>query len=266
MFSNALVRPDTEYNDHVGVEVEVEHRDPFGPLPNNISRIWEVTGDGSLRQNGAEYVMRSPKTIENAVKATRVLLREVKKNNEIIDNGRGGVHVHINVGDLTNKQLVNYIAIVHCLDDILTYNCGEYRRGNLFCLRMRQATNVVDMVERFVETESVRVFNTDSIRYASVNLKAIATYGSIEFRAMRSDGDEDNLEIWMRTLLHLKQVAKQIDNPTQVVYNLSNFGAENFVRELLGEFYEHYELYDGYEHDLIDAMQLCQGYAFAREW
>lgn len=266
MFSNALVRPESNYQDHVGVEVEVEHRSAIGGLPANISRIWDVVGDGSLRHNGAEYVMRRPKTIENAVKATRVLLRQVKKDNEILDYGRGGVHVHINVGDLTNKQLVNYIAIVHCLDDILTHNCGEYRRDNLFCLRVRQAPNVVDVVERFVNSEDYRVFNTDSIRYASVNLKAIATYGSIEFRAMRSDGDEDNLCTWMRTLLHLKQVAREIDNPGQVVYNLSNFGAETFVRELLGPFFDYYELYEGYENDLIDAMQLCQTYAFAREW
>lgn len=265
-FTEKLVRDGGQYQDHVGVEVELEHHEEVVDLPTPVRKFWRAEEDKSLRRNGVEYVFREPLLKEEAFKAIDMLGAHVDKTNKVYDVGRAGVHVHVNVGDLKVRELVNFLALAHVLDDLLVHWCGERRKGNLFCLRLRDAEFVTDAIVSALDNKDLDMFHTDRLRYASVNLKSIPQYGSVEFRSMRSDGDWEALKVWVGVLLRLKEVAKVIDNPIQIVSDCSMMSPENFVSHVLGEYSELFPRYPGFEDDVYHAIQRVQYYAYSQEW
>lgn len=265
-FTESLVKPSSNLADHVGVEVELEHESDVTPLPTKLQKLWRSEHDGSLRKNGIEYVFRNPLVFDKAVEAIDLLGSHVDSTNTVYDVGRAGVHVHVNVGDLKVRELVNFIALAHIMDDLLVNWCGERRKGNLFCLRLRDATTVVDKLAEALENEDLNILATDDLRYASVNLKSIPQYGSVEFRAMRSDGDWENLKLWVQVLLRLKEVARIIDNPTQIVSDCSMMSPTNFVDHVLGDLAGSFPKYLGFENDVYEATQRIQYYAYCKDW
>jgi len=80
----------------VGVEIEVEGNN----LPQYDLDGWRVEHDGSLRGESAEYVFGRPRYV-NEAKAFVDELCKTLEPCDIQDSGRGGIHVHVNIRDLT---------------------------------------------------------------------------------------------------------------------------------------------------------------------
>lgn len=261
-----LVGSDKAYANVVGVEVELEHKDAVRDLPNNLTGKWRHEHDGSLRVNGAEYVMRKPLPVDDAQKAVRLLGKHIDSYTKPVNQGRDGVHVHVNVGDLTVRQLTSFITLWHCVEPLVTNWCGEYRNGNLFCLRLQDAEYVADALTEALEREDLRRLNTDRIRYAAINLKAIPQYGSVEFRCMRSDGKWDDINKFIDLVVHLKEIARGVDSPVQLVADSSVMGGDAFVENILGEFNGMLPRYEGWQADVQYAIRRIQYYAYCKEW
>lgn len=261
-----LVGSNAEYKDVVGVEVELEHQDPFKDLPAKLRSVWRVEGDGSLRVNGAEYVFKKPLKPVAAKGAVSSLGEHIDSYTKPVNEGRDGVHVHINVGDLTVRQLTNFTTLWHMVESLVTNWCGKYRNGNLFCLRVQDAEYVVDVLTEALEAENLGLLHTDRIRYSALNLKALPQYGSLEFRCMRSDGNWEDINKFIDLLVHLKTLARAVDSPVQLVADSSMMGNEEFVEHILGEFNEMLPRYDGWGDDLFYSVRRIQYYAYSKEW
>src|SRR3546814_10984266 len=80
--------------------------------------------------------------------------------------------------------------------------------------------------------------HSDNLRYASMNVKALGDYGSLEFRAMRGTRDMDLIYSWAENLLHLREFAKQFDNPAEIADTFSMRGPSNFMGDALGGNYQ----------------------------
>ena len=265
-WTDTLVRPDTKYGDVVGIEIELEHQDDPTILPEQLDKGWRIEHDGSLRVNGLEYVLRRPMKLAVALSYTNLLGKHIDATNNVIDAGRAGIHVHINVGDLTIKQFINFVSLAHILDNLFANWCGEKRNGNLFCLKLSDASYVVEKIEQALQAETLDGLYDDDIRYSSVNLKSVVEYGSVEFRSLNSDGNWENISIFAKTLMRLKDVARRLDNPTMILRDFSMKGDNNFVEEILGEMAVHFPKYKGWEQDLIDNVRRVQWYAFGKDW
>ncbi len=262
-----LVGSNPELTNHFGVEVELEHKETPIPLKGALREMWSTVEDGSLKVNGKEYVLKRPMPVEDACKAVTKLGAYIDGYTEIINEGRAGVHVHVNVGDLSVRELVNLIALLHLVEPILVNWCGEMRKGNLFCLRLKDTSYVADLLAMALERENLRHLGTDAIRYAAINLKAIVTHGSLEVRCMRADGNWDDVITALHLLDHLKGLARQIDNPTAIVAGSSENGCEGFVRSIIpADMTDKLGLYVGWEEDCYEAIQNIQYYAYCREW
>lgn len=261
-----LVNSNKEYTDHIGVEIEVELDKPLQE-ENYTGAEWRVEHDGSLKGNGYEYVLRKPLPPAKAKKAVRDLLKRLKDAGyEVINNGRAGVHVHVNVGDLTVKQATNFTALTLTHEDLLANFCGEYRTGNLFCLRMRDAEYVIDKFTEALVREDLRILKTDAIRYAFLNFKALPQYGSLEFRGMRSDGDAEAICNWISLLCRLKEKSRNIDNPIQVVAEMSHREPEGFVADVMGDLAPLLPRYVGWEWEMLESIRRVQLFAYVKEW
>ncbi len=258
-----VLRIDSEYTDHQGIEIETEGRS----LPRVDTKVWKSEADGSLRGESYEYVLRRPIRFGEEKAALDELKAEwVEAGSRIKDSPNAGVHVHINCSDLTVTQLFNYISLYLVVEEILVSQCGPDRVGNLFCLRASDAEYLIDMLVESVRSQDLRILHTDDLRYASINVKALGDYGSVEFRAWRADGDLEAVGWWCRLLHHLKHMARQIDNPAQIVSDSSMMGSYGFYTTVLGPFAKDIEWSGSFDSAIKDSVRRVQQYAFLGDW
>ena len=235
----------------IGVEIEVEadglpHRD-------SVSAYWKVEADSSLRGESCEFVLKKPldlpevrvalENIENAYKSYGTSVR---------DTYRAGVHIHINVQDLTPRQLVNYVTLYYMLEEVLLSYCEKNRVGNHFCLRMVDASYLLEMLTRAIKEADLSILNTEDLRYASMNLTSLFKYGSVEFRALESTKNFNKIEVWAGVLKSLKDYAKTVKAPTDLLGQASEQGFEKWAKGVLKPYLTHFLPY-------IKDSSICEG-------
>lgn len=222
----------------IGFEIEVEGNNL--PSGSQLRPHWLVTRDGSLNESGLEYVLAGPRNYLGFCEALNVLAAAYKTNRSRVNNSvRAGVHVHINIQNLSVLQLFNYITLSILLEDILVEYCGNSRIGNLFCMRSSDASYLIKVIQDVVETGNLHLLQTEDIRYAFVNMSSIFRHGSLEFRSMRSTTDFFVLKIWTKCLLKLKNYSTKFENPTELIEHLSSMSYEKALTEILGKLTKH---------------------------
>lgn len=212
--------------DAVGVEIEVECND-IAALPP-IEKHWRMTVDGSLRGESFEAVLRKPMSVNKVQEAVLEIATAAKaKGFRVYDTGRAGVHVHLNMRDHTMCDVIKLLVLYCIFEESLTEVCGAFRTGNLFCLRFSDAEDVLDAARNAVETNMWTNLNHDMYRYSAVNLRPLFSFGSIEFRAMRSTLDEPTLMSWIKVLSNLRRVAvEDFATPQDIIQTFSEEGPQ----------------------------------------
>lgn len=246
----------------VGIEIEVE-----GERLPKLDKYWKNEQDGSLRgPENIEYVLDRPMSLKDARIALKYLSVQYNKNDAVIhDSVRAGVHVHINVQDLNIIELYNFMTLYIILEEVLVKHCGQYREGNLFCLRTCDADYLLAQLQNAATDKNFRALVTDQLRYASMNVKALGTYGSLEFRAMRGTRDLELIYNWAAVLLNLREVAKQYESPYKIIEGFSEGEARTFLTNALGVHAEDY-MCEGFERMLCDGMRRAQDVAYCVDW
>ncbi len=250
----------------VGIEIEMEGH---GLITHDIG-MWYSKEDGSLRgdedHNSREYVLRKPIARDRVKPVLRDLKeRLLDSGSEIVNSLRTGVHIHINIRHLTRLQLYNFIFTYYLFEDVLLEYAGEGREGNLFCLRARDAQGVLLFLDRAIKTSSLTELYTDEIRYAALNLKAIPTYGSLEFRSLSFAGDFKKIAIWTDLLLAIKDYAMGIKNPVSLISALSKQGGTSLAHEVFGNLIEHLPQ-EGMADKMLLSARLVQQLVYKNSW
>lgn len=247
----------------VGIEIEVEGKN----LPRQV-KGWNSEADGSLRgEENIEYVLSAPGTLDEAQQALNNLDKAYTDNKSVVDDTvRAGVHVHINAQHLTLVELFNFITIYLILEEPLTKFCGEYREGNLFCLRSCDAEYVLFALREAAQSRVFGGLVHDNLRYSSMNVKALGTYGSLEFRAMRGTRDLDLIMGWTKILYGLREAAKTFRVPSDVINSFSEGAYELFMVRTLGQYADLFMTMPGWEKMVKDGMRRAQTIAFATNW
>lgn len=246
----------------VGIEIEVEGK----RLPI-AERYWRNEVDGSLRgPETREYVLDEPSTLAVAKEALDYLDAQYNALDSVVhDSVRAGVHVHINVQHLNMIELYNFMTLYLVLEEVLVKWCGPHREGNLFCLRACDADFLLGQLQNAAESRQFRNLVTDQLRYASMNVKALGTYGSLEFRAMRGTRDLSLIYKWAEVLLNLREVAKGYDSPDKIIEGFSEGEAEGFLIHALGDNVKDF-MCEGYEDMLVSGMRRAQDIAYCVDW
>ena len=247
----------------LGIEIEVEGRG----LPQAVP-MWRREDDGSLRgEETAEYVFARPYTLAQSIEALNNLKGEyVKYDTRVDDSVRAGIHVHVNVQDLSIIELFNFITIYLVLEEVLVDHCGEGRQGNLFCLRAMDAGFLIAELRRAVAKRQFLALHRDELRYSSMNVKSLSTYGSLEFRAMRGTDDMGRILDWAKLLLGLREVAKTFNCPKAVIKGYSEAEASSFVARCLGEYADKFLADPEALRKVRAGMRRAQDVAYAVNW
>lgn len=199
----------TEYNiDNttlVGIEVEVE---------NIINRPdcagWRYKEDGSLRNNGAEYVS-FPMEAQYVPSALTFLNHSLSCSNEPKWTSRTSIHVHINVQDMSFKQIQAFVVLYLCFESILYAYAGNNRHKSIFCVPLSHAGYIKSLRNLFSEDDTttngfLNVFKCWH-KYTGFNLRPIHDFGTIEFRHLSGTDDVEYISKWVSLILCLKEAA-----------------------------------------------------------
>lgn len=247
----------------VGIEVEIEG----GPWPEGPIKNWVTHQDGSLR-NGIEYVIRQPVSADRVRASVQVLADGLAATNKVFSY-RTSVHVHINVQHLTTRQWVNFVTLFTILEKLLVNQVGPERAGNKFCLRMCDAEQPLDIIRNGVLLNRLRDHLNGDLKYASMNVRATRTHGTLEFRAMKGNLDVGFITDWVGILVRLRDEAIKAENPAVFVEQVSMLGAEEFVRRytpadspIMWRVLRDPEL----NNDIYEGVRLVQDIAYCTDW
>lgn len=130
---------------------------------------------------------------------------------------RCGIHVHMDVRDLSPNQLAGLVGY-YCLFEPAIYRwVGDSREFNNFCLPFYRASGSLEQAASVLTTlyqptgieNTVRTI-TGFHRYAGLNLKSIAERGSIEFRHLQTTTDLPRIVKWINIIFSLKAAAARV--------------------------------------------------------
>ena len=217
----------------VGIEVEAEFDDH---LTNSgmVGGFWRLEYDGSLRGfNPLEFVSRGSVGLHNWEQAVEAL-EDVISTNPFNYSYRAGIHVHVDVRNLTIAQLENFVTLYYMLEPQLLAFCGENRSGNLFCLGVSEAEYQKTRFIKAMIKEDLDYVCTDDIRYSALNFTSLEKYGSLEFRAMDTREGLQGLKEWVKMLHAIRDYAISSE-PRLLLEQFSMMGPYKFTETVLGE-------------------------------
>jgi hypothetical protein len=232
-----LMRTDGE----VGIEIEMEGKGLMRAQEWGVGKYrnewpWAFKADGSLRGESCEWVLLKP------VPRTRVnevlgMLWEAKEQvkAEFTPSRRCGVHIHMNVQQMTEQQVWNLLGTYIAFENILVRWAGEDREGNLFCLRATDAYELIDAFAQARQKQALHAVMNDGIRYASININSIARYGSVEFRSLGTPTDPQRISQWVRMLWCVRDASEEVKDLRDLLYRFSANDARELVLRVFGQ-------------------------------
>lgn len=252
-----------------GIEIECEGENLAVPVPD----VWRTVDDGSLRgefpHGRAEWVLSNPLSITDAAKAVADLAAYQAEHNAQLDfSFRTSVHVHMNVQNLTFDQYLNTVYTYLLLENVLVRYCGNERIGNRFCLRMQDAEGLGDLlVELFSKgPKMLGYFSKENAKYASINLAATTSYGSLEFRAMQGNLQVPYINTWVKALYNIREFAKSRKDPQDIHDFFVRTDPSEFMAAVLKDTYNHFS-YDDEVNEIRHAFSITLElpYAYSSE-
>lgn len=210
----------------IGIEVELER---ITGEWDDETEYWRMHEDGSLRNNGKEFVS-VPLARTQIAKALQEL------DSVIADMGEGnasasyrcGIHIHYNVGHMQVGHLVDCLLGLTMLEPVLFAVFAPERSQSVFCVpwnrSMRWAQNMAGLgTERGSDWAANDYFQSllaNASKYQSINILPVARYGTIEFRMFPSTTDVDLIGAYVKVVQNCMEVvgdvgAKAIMNALQ---------------------------------------------------
>lgn len=187
-----------------GVEVELEK---CNQEKNESTYLWNVEGDGSLKESGLEFISRPVRGSQfgKAFKELEVILTKHPKS---VFSHRCSIHVHIGVSDLKLEQLIVMISAYIAAEKLLFNFSSESKRyNNSYCFPIvgsGAACHILDK-KTICSNDSLKKF-----KYCALNVYHLKDYGTLEFRHHPGTKDIDALRSWMNVIGRLYTYACNI--------------------------------------------------------
>ena len=189
---------------YVGVEIELEG--VHGYYDVGTRHFME---DHSLKINGAEFV-----TIPIRMRYLEVELRRLFGGFTISTptvSSRCSTHVHVNVRDMTAKQVINMVMLYMIFERSL-YRISGDRWNNNFCIPLCMATTTVKGF--FDVWDEPKMWGW--YKYMGLNISPIwggesSRIGTVEFRQLHGTLSVEEIIQWCNLITALKRAAQEFD-------------------------------------------------------
>lgn len=272
----------------IGVEVELENLKPVpvppgedtpvedSQLPSPFNKYWKIVADGSLRNEGREFVLKHPLTGKDLEKALDSLENYLKDFNPE-SSRRTSVHVHVDMRGLNVEQLKTFLVYYLLFENVMFRFCGSHREDSIYCVPLVESrTDFPYIIEALRSLSNKEASGRDILvaqdilrstsKYAALNLQPLTTFGSIEFRHHPGEWSASRLRAWCLAIMRLHEVAS---DATEDLYEplqwVSSSGAEEVLTSVLGEDLLHLFMYPDIMPDMIEGARAAQDFIFAED-
>lgn len=187
-----------------GLEIEVE----------NISKIpefdfyWRTVKDGSLRNNGREFV--SIPLRANQIEPALLYLKDrlAFYGNDYKFSPRTSVHIHMNVRDFTWDRVKTFVLLYAIFEKHFFHLVGKVRENNIFCVPLYK-TNQLWGILQLEECNKWHKYNALNLAciYGDDDVKR---YGTVEFRHLYGTLDINTIITWINNIECLHKYSKVV--------------------------------------------------------
>lgn len=238
----------------IGVEVEVENLMDPPRVPG-----WRCIPDGSLRNNGVEYVFDGPIGGSGAHK------RIEKLSLALVGQGtfgyRTSVHVHMDARDMLWSSVCDLVTLYAMVEPYLFSICGQEREESIYSLSLYRGQNQIQNLLRIFEAGPDALQEPSWTKYSAINLLSLRERGAIEFRGHRGTSNCYVLTNWINHILALKKFVQDPDKSiSKIPKILSVSGANAMLTYVFGDLVN-----DNQEHVSLSNMKLFEGVWVAEE-
>lgn len=227
-----------------GVEIELENMTVDSPRFN----YWTAKGDGSLRNNGMEFVFSSPWGGKDLYNAACEIDGFLFSNNPD-STWRCSTHVHVDVRNMTVPQLKKMILAYIFYERVLFRCSGWHRYKNNFCVALGFAQNQLNDLGNWwnmSDSDFVQMLSGSWDKYTAMNTLPMSSFGSVEFRISEAKWHKGQLIRLVNRFLSLKEIAMANDgmtdtqfiemlmsaNPTEIIRKGIPKGMDDFQHDL----------------------------------
>lgn len=225
---NLSEKPDPfPWETYVGVEVEVERWTITSSaeqqqIYERACQAWSRKNDGSLRNNGVEFVTFAGLKAKEIFPYTRLLFNtfdvgrvwaqtQRSKANEF--SHRCGLHVHI---DMTGRNLeaVYKSLLVYSVVEPLLFLVSGNRKDNKFCVSVHDCRSAVEDLIHYGHAgrwdDFIRAVAKAS-KYTALNVAPLRGFGTLEFRQHEGTHDPQRVINWVSILCDMVERADRYD-------------------------------------------------------
>lgn len=215
-----------------GLELEYENMEvPEGRIP-----LWNITGDGSLRNGGIEYVSVPLNRDELSVALDTLATHLDGENPD--PSPRCGIHVHMNMRPNNVGQLFSFLTAYVLLEpSIFQHFCPE-RITSSFCVpvyknnfMVNRAHDAVQAVRRGGRNPLNTLLNTS--KYSALNVASLSRFGTVEARQLPATLDFRTLRRWISMLTRLYDGSLRYEDPARVIAIYDGLGLQGFQDTML---------------------------------
>ena len=216
----------------LGVEIEVERaqNDSVGILNPYIVT---TTEDGSLRNNGLEYVT-------GAIPAKFIYAALENIYSHISDKAdfspRTSIHVHVDARDLSYNQITALSLVYIAVERSLYRWIGRNRYKSIFCVPLQETVLPIKFLRGLASGKPFQNFNW--MKYTGYNLLPLIKQGTIEFRHLHGTRDLNRIYTWIDLILHMFNYV--INSPYELIeQRITNLNSNSEYYSFLVEVFGH---------------------------
>ena len=229
-------------NTRIGIEIECEGLAGIADYWKNP--LWQVKGDGSLRNGGIEFISPAlkPEQVRRALAAVMGSIYSYKKTPDF--SWRTSIHVHLECIHLLVREFKALMLLDVVFEEALFQFANPGRRDtNIFCTPITRSHfySLGDFINADSPDALVQTFaylNKDIEKYSALNINHMYDFGTVEFRHLRGTGDHRLLHTWISILLKMFSAAQKVTTEElyediQSLNTTSAYGA--FTEKIFGE-------------------------------
>lgn len=194
-------------NSNLGIELELEG---FDVSMEDIGLdYWNAIYDGSLRNNGIEFVLKRPENGKRILAALAELGAFLSEHTPEVSH-RCSAHFHVDVRDLTIAETKKFFWLLTIFEPSLYAAGSKNRYSNIYCPGLTHATEQVHAAALlFLDGRTMQEGSSAWEKYSGINLNALQRFGSVEVRGHEGTTDINRLSRMAKMLLALKRTAKE---------------------------------------------------------
>ena len=210
-------------NEMMGIELEAESV-YVGTLAPLTLAGWTMDRDGSLRNDGREFVLSQPLAGSSLTRAIHTLFEmQSPARGQMLRyqvNPRAGTHVHINWIENTVGSAAALIALMYMIEPLVYSWADEDRAWCSYCNPLSDIpASVLNKLLRMDADEDdedewlLREIDDEAVgRYHGLNIVALAKYGTFEFRYFPSTASRADMIKWVKFVQLAKRCAVAFEN------------------------------------------------------